>query len=120
DKGHQDAELLESAFAGEQIIGTEENKVPSLQESVSLQKDGSILATLANLSVTESYPVEILLAETKPEQVKASILTGEMHAHNTFEEPDTVKEAAFEAVTVTQRGVSFTIPPCSVVSLEIR
>ncbi len=119
-KGHQDAELLESAFAGEQVIGTAENKVPALQESVSLQKDGSILATLANLSTTESYPVDIVLTQTRPEQVKAAILTGEMHAHNTFEEPETVKEAVFEDVTVTERGVCLTIPPCSVISLEIR
>lgn len=119
-KGHQGAELLESSFGEEQMVGTGEIKVPALQESVSFQKDGSILATVANLSVTESYPVEIVLAETKPKQVKAAILTGEIHAHNTFENPETVKEAVFEDVTLTQRGVSFTIPAGSVVSLEIR
>ena len=66
-------------------------------------------------------PTEVCVAtQTRPEQVKAAILTGEMHAHNTFEEPEMVKEAVFEDVTVTERGVCLTIPPCSVISLEIR
>lgn len=119
-KGHQGAELLESFFEEEELIGTEENRVPALQESVSCRKDGSILATIANLSAKESYPVELVLAEKRPEQVKAAILTNEIHAYNTFEDPEKVKETVFEDVTVTERGLSFTIPAGSVVSLEIR
>ena len=34
-------------------------------------------------------------------------------------QPETVKEEVFEDVELTDRGVSFTIPACSVVSLEI-
>ena len=64
--------------------------------------------------------MELLLTERKPETVKASILTNEMQAHNTFEEPDKVREEAFHDVALTDRGVNFTIPACSVVSLEIR
>ena len=43
-----------------------------------------------------------------------------MHAKNTFEEPDVVKEEDFDGVTLTERGASFTIPACSVVSLRLR
>lgn len=119
-KKHQDAELVESSLWGEGITGVEDYKVPSLQESVSVQKDGSVLVTLANLSASEDCPIEVMLTEMKPEQVKASILVNEMHAYNTFEEPDKVKEENFENYEVTDRGVSFTVPACSVVSLEIR
>jgi len=119
-KKHQGAELVESSLSEESAIGTKDYEMPALQESVSIQEDGALLVTLANLSVEESYPVEVLLTEMKPESVKAAILTNEMHAYNTFEEPENVKEAVFEDVTVTDRGVSFTIPACSVVSLEIR
>ncbi len=118
-KGHQGAEALESFFGEELMTGTEETPVPALQESVSLKEDGTILATLANLSVSESYPVEIAFAELRPRQVKAAILTGQMNAYNTFEEPETVKGVPFQDVSVTETGVSFTIPACSVVSLEI-
>ena len=118
-KRHQGADLVESSLSGEQNVGVENYEVPALQESVSVQKDGSVLVTLANLSVEEDFPVELMLTEKKPESVKAAILTGEMHACNTFDQPETVKEEVFEDVELTDRGVSFTIPACSVVSLEI-
>ncbi len=117
-KKHQGAQLLES-FLETTEIGTEENKVPNLQESVSVTKDGTILVTLANLSASESYPVEIAFTEKKATSVKAAILSGAMDAANTFDKPDTVKEEAFEAVEINDNGISFTIPACSVVSLEI-
>lgn len=118
-KKHQGAELLESVLTDVCEIGVDEYKVPNLQESVSVASDGTITITIANLSVTDSYPVDIVLAEKKPVSVKATILTNKMDAYNSFEEPDIVKEEAFNEVTLTDRGVSFTAPACSVVSLEI-
>ena len=118
-KKHQGAQLLESSIADVCEIGTEEDKVPNLQESVSVTENGNIIVTIANLSVTESYPVDVMFAEKKVSSVKAAILSGKMDAYNTFEEPETVKEEAFEDVKITDKGVSFTIPACSVVSLEI-
>ena len=119
-RGHQGAELVESSLSVEGTVGVEGYEVPALQESVSVREDGTVLVTLANLSVREAYPVELMLTEKKPETVKAAILTGKMQAHNTFEEPDQVKEEEFQDVALTERGVNFTIPACSVVSLEIR
>ncbi len=119
-RGHQGAELVESSLSVEGTVGVEGYEVPALQESVSVREDGTVLVTLANLSVREAYPVELMLTEKKPETVKAAILTGKMQAHNTFEEPDRVKEEEFQDVALTERGVRFTIPACSVVSLEIR
>lgn len=118
-KKHQGAQLLESSLDGVCEIGAEESKVPNLQESVSVQSDGTITVTIANLSVTDSYPVDIVLTEKKPETVKAAILTNQMDAYNTFDEPEKVKEEAFNDCRLTDRGISFEIPACSVVSLEI-
>ncbi len=118
-RGHQDAELLDSELVDVPKAGREEYVVPSLKESVSMLKDGSILATIANLSIEESRDVELVFAERQPKEVKATILTEKMNACNTFDEPDKVKEAVFEDVTLTDRGVFFTIPACSVVSLKI-
>ena len=119
-RGHQGAELVESSLSGEGTVGVEDCEVPALQESVSVREDGTVLVTLANLSVRDACPVELMLTEKRPETVRAAILTGKMQAHNTFEEPERVKEEVFEDVALTERGVSFTIPACSVVSLEIR
>ena len=118
-KHHQGATLLDSVLTGAAQIGGE-NSVPNLQESVSQQTDGTICVTLANLSTTDSADVDIVFADKKAEAVQAAILTGTMQAHNTFDEPDVVKEEEFEGVKLTQKGLSLTVPACSVVSLRIR
>lgn len=117
---HQGAQLLDSELAGTETAGAGESSVPALQESVSMQEDGTVIVTIANMSVEKSYPVDLIFMEKNPESAEARILTNEMHAKNTFEEPDVVKEEDFDGVTLTERGASFTIPACSVVSLRLR
>lgn len=89
---------MRSDLTGVDTIQNGEFSIPALQESVSVQKDGTITVTLANLSAEQSYPVKIALTEKKNRTVSAKILTGAMNAHNTFEEPDAVKEESFEGV----------------------
>lgn len=117
---HQGAQLLDSELAGTETAGAGESSVPALQESVSMQEDGTVIVTIANMSVEKSYPVDLIFMEKKPESAEARILMNEMHAKNTFEEPDVVKEEGFDGVMLTERGASFTIPACSVVSLRLR
>lgn len=117
---HQGAQLLDSELAGTETAGAGESSVPALQESVSMQEDGTVIVTIANMSVEKSYPVDLIFMEKKPESAEARILMNEMHAKNTFEEPDVVKEEDFDGVMLTERGASFTIPACSVVSLRLR
>ncbi len=120
-KYHQDAELVESFIEGAKTIGEEkEYMVPNLQESVSVDKDGVITITLNNLSVTESEKLDIAFTECKPSKVTAAILTNKMNAYNTFETPDTVKEEAFTDFSVTENGISFTMPACAVVQFRVQ
>ena len=119
-KNHQDAELLHSYMEGNKTIGSDEDQVPLLSESVSVGADGEIHVTVSNLSVSESIPVEIAFAELKPSSVKAAVLTGEMHAHNTFDAPEQVKEAELSDVEIAGDRIRFTAPACSVISLNIR
>ena len=116
---HQDAELVES-FMETKTIGEEERyQIPNLQESVSVSKDGKMHITLNNLSITEDSLVEAVLTDAKAKSVTGTILTNEMHAHNTFENPDCVKPETFTKTAITERGFSFTIPACSVLHLEV-
>ena len=120
-KHHQDAELVESYVEGNKTIGEEaEYQVPQISESVSVSEDGTVNVTVGNLSVTESVPLEITFAELAPSSVEAVILTGEMHAHNTFDEPENVKETAFTDFKTDGKVVSFTAPACSVISFRIK
>lgn len=116
---HQDAELLDSHIETETIGLEEEYKVPNLNESVSLGKDGKIHITLNNLSIEKDYEIEGILAETEIKEVKGTILTGEMHAHNTFDAPDTVHTENFTGCSAQGNKLKFTIPACSVLHLEV-
>jgi alpha-N-arabinofuranosidase len=120
-KYHQDAELVESYIDGVKTIGEEkEYMVPNLQESVSIDKDGVITITVNNLSVTDSEHMDIAFTELKPSKVTASILTNKMDAYNTFENPEVVKEEEFTGYTVSENGISFEIPACSVVQFRVK
>ena len=117
-KYHQDGELLDS-YIESQEIGSEQDKVPNLTESVSVDKDGKIHATICNLSCKDAYDVKIFMADKKMKSVSGEILTNKMDAYNTFDAPEKVKTKKIKA-TVTEDGAELNIPACSVVHLVIK
>ena len=117
-KAHQDATLLES-FIETRTVGSDENAVPNLHESVSVSSDGRINITLCNLSLNESYRIDTEIAGFKAADISGRILSGAINDHNTFEAPENVKPKEFEQFTVTDRGLTFEIPAVSVVSLTL-
>lgn len=118
-KAHQDGELVESSIETKAVGVEKEYEIPDLSESASLGKDGKLHVTLTNASLTEDKEIEGVFAETDVKSVKAMILTNEMHAHNTFENPDAVHTTEFEKIQVSGGKVKFTIPACSVMHLEV-
>lgn len=118
-KVHQDGELLDSYVETKEIGLEEQNMVPNLSESVSVDKDGVIHITLANLSATENYEIETLLGGVKVKSVAGEVLEGRMQDHNTFEKPETVKTKAFEGAKAEEDKISFTIPACGIVHLAV-
>jgi alpha-N-arabinofuranosidase len=42
-----------------------------------------------------------------------------MHAHNTFEAPETVTEKEFYGFEMTEKGMVVTLPPNSVVEIRV-
>ena len=120
-KKHQDAELLHSYIEGNKMIGADgKDRVPFLSESVSVGEDGTVHVTVNNLSLSEDAPVEISFAQRKPSSVKASVLTGKAQAHNTFDDPEQVKETELSGCEIAEGVIRFTAPACSVISLDIR
>ena len=47
------------------------------------------------------------------------ILTGEMHEHNTFDNPEQVKCTSFDDVKLADDGLKLTLPKCSVLHLTV-
>ena len=86
-----------------------------------MNDDGTNHITLGNLSPTAQQEIEIQFYEQKPIQVNGTVLTGSMTAHNTFDQPDTIKEQEFTAYSVTgQNTIQLTLPSCSVLHLEVK
>lgn len=117
---HQGAELLESYLEGSGMVGIGEAQVTDVHESVSIDEEGIITVTLNNLSLEEERELEILLTEKKPSSVEGFLLQGAMDAHNTFEEPENVTEKEFRQFKMTEKGISLTMPPCSVMLFRIK
>ena len=113
-KYHQESNLVESSIETKEIGLEEKNLVPNLHESASIDNDGRLIFTINNWSVTGDYKIETVLLGKDSKKISASILTNEMTAHNTFENPNLVNIKDFNDFEVTKEGLNFTIPKCSV------
>jgi alpha-N-arabinofuranosidase len=119
---HQGATLLSSSIVDEKEVGCGEWKVPEVTEAVSEDEEGFITITLNHLATDEEAFVDVSLAEGGYKVVEATVVGGEMHAHNTFEEPETVTEKPFDNYTEKAygKGLSLTLPPSSVTLLRLQ
>jgi alpha-N-arabinofuranosidase len=116
---HQDNELLESSIDTDNIGLEKEYMVPNLTESVSKDKDGKIHITLTNLSATDSYEIESNIVGSIIKSATGSVVAGAITAHNTFDEPDVIKEEAFDAFETNGDKLTFKIPASSVMHIEV-
>jgi len=90
--------------------------VPAVTASAARGADGKLYLALANLDPRNPAAVSVRLEGAEAGRAVGQVLTAEaMDAHNTFEDPDAVQPAAFEA------GLgSIGLPPKSVVVVELK
>jgi alpha-L-arabinofuranosidase len=120
-KVHQDAELL----AVDSTFGSYENNgvtLPQVTVSASKNAEGIVHISLCNIDHQNDAVLDLDLrgvigVETK---VSGTIITADsMNAHNTFEQPEVVKPAAFTGVSVGENKLSIKLPAMSVVTLAV-
>ena len=118
---HQGADLISSELTGVEDIGMGEWYVPQVTESVS-EKDGIITITLNNLSATDALHMDVQFTGDRDyEVVEANIVTHQdMHAYNTFEEPENVKEETFKDYKLEGGRMKLTLPACSVAEIRVK
>lgn len=117
---HQDSDLVESYAEGNKLTGTGEHQVPHISHSVSVDQEGYVNITISNLSVTEAAEIQTSFAELAPAQVEAYLLTGAMDAYNSFENPENIKRTELKEYTITEKGLAFTLPACSVAAFRVK
>ncbi|MCB0570259.1 MAG: alpha-N-arabinofuranosidase, partial [Phaeodactylibacter sp.] len=117
---HQDAQLLPLSIDNLQYqLGGA--SLPALSASASKDKDGLIHISLVNIDANAGHTVDIAVQGAGGKRLRGTILHSEkLQDHNTFEQPDKVKPAEFRAFKKTGDQITVTLPPFSVVVLELQ
>lgn len=108
-KEHQGAEAVET------VVTNNEELESSVSVSAS-QKNGKSLLTIANLSCNEDVEISVEAVANNLHFTQAQILyCDDMHAHNTFEDPESVKPR-FVKLDI---GESFILPKTAVIAIHL-
>jgi alpha-N-arabinofuranosidase len=124
--GHQEAELLDLKLEDrwlEPAGSGASTPLPAVSASASRADDGSVLFTLANLSLEAAETMRILLPETLAgcAVVDARELrsTGAIDADNTFDSPDAISPRPLEGVGIVDGWLVVPLAPMSVASVRL-
>lgn len=117
---HHDATLLpEELNCADYALNSEQ--VPTLSASSSVDSTGAIHVTLCNLNPNSPASLTGTIRGSSPKTVSGQVLTAlAMTAHNTFDNPNAVKLEAFTAAKIVSGGFAVTLPPKSIVALELK
>ena len=116
---HQEAKLLNLDIRCEDYVYGDK-RIPAISASASVDKDGKVHISLANLNPNKSITITCPVIGESFKTVTGEVLTAkEMNSFNSFESPETVKPAAFNGFTLKDGILSIVMPSKSVVVLEL-
>jgi alpha-L-arabinofuranosidase len=119
---HQGGTAVRTEFSSPEVRYDRDGKPATfwgLNGSASM-KEKSLVLTVVNPDVSQPREAEIVLRGATPASAKAWVLTDtDIHAHNTFDQPDRVKTRTAE-VTVRPDSLGFTFPAASVAKIEVQ
>lgn len=117
---HQDATYLPVTLkSNDYKVGDE--KLPAVSVSASKDKNGLTHISLVNIDLKNAQDITIDVSKYNLTSVTGRILSsGKVQDHNTFENPDKVKPASFNAGTIKNNLLRVKLPACSVVVLELK
>ncbi len=118
---HHDAVLLPItvASAGWYVLGAD--SLPAVSASASRDRTGVMHVTMSNLDPDHARTVSVDVRGAHVSGATGRILTAPtMNGYNSFEHPDVVKPAPFTGAAVTDGRLTVSLPPHSVVVLELR
>ena len=118
-RAHQNNTLLGSYITGTQV-GTDEDRLPELIESASVDENGVIYSTIANTSAHDGVEIKCQIADSDISDISAEILTGAVDACNTFENKNEIAARTFADFSKTADGFIAKLPACSIVKFVIK
>lgn len=116
---HQDATYIPAKLLNVPKLIIDDEVVEAISSTISENEEGIINISLTNISLEEEYELEIDLGRSLGKSIEGRILCADMMAHNTFENPDAVKEEAFHNFSCDGEILRVSLPPHAVVGLSI-
>lgn len=118
-KYHQGGTLLGS-FLETKEIGMEGCKVADLSASASMDSEGVIHITAANLSDTDAAPLECMILGGRAKEITGEMVCGNAGDYNDFSNPDRVTIKPVTDIATVHGGFTSVLPPCSVAHFAVR
>ncbi|MFP4661693.1 MAG: alpha-N-arabinofuranosidase [Halanaerobiales bacterium] len=121
-KVHHDAQLLDFHLITEDYQ-VEDESIPVVNASASIDDESRINITLCNLSDDKSIEMECVFnsIEYNISDIKGRVLTSEeLNAHNTFGDKSRVEPVEIEGINLSRKGFKVNLPSSSVVLLTIK
>lgn len=117
---HQDATLLPlTVTSNDYKMGKE--RLKAISASASKDKNGLTHISLVNIDAHQQQEVTINVDGANYSSVTGRILTSDkMQNYNSFENPDKIKPTVFNGAKLDGASLKLTIPPFSVVVLELK
>jgi alpha-L-arabinofuranosidase len=117
---HQGATLVPSELTAPEYRAGEAS-VPSLSASASRDAAGRLHLSVVNLDPTRPAEVATTISGAAIKSVGGEVLTAPaMNAMNTFEQPNAIRPAPFDGYRLQGSQLTLSIPPKSVVVLELQ
>lgn len=116
-KEHMEAMLVYSNIENKNM--RENDYLPAVSQSVSVSADGKMHITISNASLDEDFDIDCIMPRAEYTSVSAKVLTAGYTVCNTFEAPEAVKPEAFDSVKLDGEKLSFKLPKCSVVAIDL-
>jgi alpha-L-arabinofuranosidase len=117
---HQDATYLPITLKTNDYT-LANDKLPAVSASASKDKNGLTHISLVNIDMNKSQDINVDVSKYKFSNVTGRILaSSKVQDHNTFDNPDKVKPAAFTGASLKGNNLSVKLPPFSVVVLELK
>jgi alpha-N-arabinofuranosidase len=117
---HQDATMIPLQIrTGDYILNNQ--KLPAVSASASKNKEGVTHISLVNIDAKQPQEISMEVRGGKYTAVNGRIISGEkIQDHNSFENPEKIKPSVFKDIKTSANGITVTLPPFSVVVLELK
>ena len=117
---HQDAQMIPLVMtSNDYVMG--DKKIQAVSASASKDKNGVAHISLVNIDANKEQEVQVNLGTLNVKSVLGRILqSSKLQDHNTFDNPQKVKPAAFTGTALSGSNLLIKMPPFSVVVLALK